>query len=86
MSGGINHIKAIVFAVSGMINHTDTLGLDGNAAFPLDVHIVQHLLLHFSIGKCPCFFYNSIGQCTLAMINVRYNTKIPNVILLDFSH
>ncbi len=38
-------------AIPGLVNDAHGLSLDGNAPLPLQVHIIQHLGLHFTAGS-----------------------------------
>jgi hypothetical protein len=60
------------------VHHPCRLQLDGNTSFALEIHIVQKLGFH--IARCHGLsrFQQAIRQRTLAMINVRDDTEIPN--------
>jgi len=48
MAGGIDEIEVIGFAVIGFIIQRDGTGLDGDAALPLQLHIIQDLIFHIT--------------------------------------
>ena len=83
MPGGINQVKNIFLPVLRLVNGADCLRLNGNAPLPLQIHIIQHLLLHFSAGQQPRPLYNPVCQGGFTMVYMCYNTKIPNFALLD---
>ena len=45
MARCVNEIQDITFAVLGAIGQGDGIAFDGDAAFPLNIHIVQDLIL-----------------------------------------
>ena len=48
MSGSVDQVKNIFLPVLCLIYGTHCLRFDGNASLPLQVHVVQDLLLHLS--------------------------------------
>ncbi len=46
MAWGVNQVKNILLAAFGRIHGAHRLSLDGNAPLPLNIHIVQYLILH----------------------------------------
>ena len=77
MARGIYHVQNILLSVLGLVNGPDSLSLNGNAALPFQLHIVQHLILHLPLGQQPGHLNNPVCQSGLSMINMRNNTKIP---------
>lgn len=57
-------------------------GLDGNAPFPLQVHVVQQLALHLPLLHRPAQFNEPVGQGGLAVVDVRDNGKISDFTLV----
>ena len=55
VSRGVDEVEDIVLTVVGVILHSDGSRLYGDAPLPLDIHIVQQLVLHIpqrhGIGK-----------------------------------
>ena len=50
VAGRIDQVELVGVAVARFVHHAHGMGLDGDAALPLQVHIVQDLGLHFAIG------------------------------------
>ena len=44
----IDQVELVSLSVVRHVHHTDRMGLNGDAAFPLQVHGVEHLRLHLS--------------------------------------
>ena len=55
------------------------MGLDGDAAFALQVHGIQHLLLHLPLGKSPGQLQQTVRERGFAMINVSNNREITDM-------
>ena len=51
VAGRVHQVQHIVLAVVGAVVEPHGLGLDGDAALALDVHGVEHLLLHLARGQ-----------------------------------
>ena len=62
MARRINQIELVGFTIPGLVIQRDALGLDGNAAFPLDVHRIEYLRRHFPLGEPPARLNKAIGQ------------------------
>jgi hypothetical protein len=56
------------------------LRLDRDAALALEVHRVEHLLFHLSIGEPAAALDDAIGQRALAVVDVGDDREIPDVV------
>ena len=83
MAGGIDQIKDVLLTILRFINGSHGLSLDGDTALSLQIHIVQDLRLHLSLGQKTCLLYNTIGQGRFTVVDVGDNTKISDVLLLN---
>ena len=86
VSGGVDQVKNIFFSILCMVNRPHRLGFDRNAAFPLQLHVVQHLLLHFSAGQKTGLFDNPVCQGRFTVIDMRDDTKVSDIVLFYFGH
>ena len=84
MSRRINQVKYIFFSILRLIYNTDRLGFDRNSPLPLQLHIIEHLRL--PAGEKSCHLNDTIRQGRFSMIDMCYNTKIANLILLYSCH
>jgi hypothetical protein len=50
VAGGVDEVQDVGVAVLGGVFDADGVGLDGDAALPLDIHAVEQLLLHVALG------------------------------------
>ena len=65
MAGGVHQVELVGFAVFRGIVEADGLGFDGNAAFALNVHGIEHLFLRRSIrsnGRPGSIFRGRCGR------------------------
>ncbi|CDN46190.1 hypothetical protein BN871_LI_00040 [Paenibacillus sp. P22] len=81
VSGRIDQVQDVLFPVVGLVAEAHGLQLDGDAALALEIHLVEHLRLHFAGGQCSGIFQNTVGQRRLPVVNMRDNGKIPYLLL-----
>ena len=80
MARGIDQVKLIGLAVVRGVHHADGVGFDGDAAFALEVHGVEDLRLHFARCQGPREFQQAVGQRGLAVVDVRDDREIADVL------
>ena len=80
MSGSVNQIKNISFAVLGAIMQAHGTGFYGNAPFPFNFHVVQNLVFHIPFCHGVGLLQNAVCQGGFAMVNVCDNAKVTDVI------
>ena len=80
MARGIDLIQVVDLAIFGLVLQRSGLRLDGYPTFFFDVHRVEHLRLHFSIAQSATALNQPICQCRFAMIDVRDDRKISDVL------
>ncbi len=86
MPGRVDQIEHILIAILGIVDNTHRLGLDRDTALPLQLHVVQHLRLHLPAGQQSRLFYDSVRQRRFTVIDMRYDTKIPDLTLVYGCH
>ena len=82
VSRGIDQVKNIFLPVFCTINGTDCLGFDGDPTLPFQFHVVQHLLLHLSLGEKASHLNDRVSRCGFSMVDMRDNTKISDFTLV----
>ena len=82
MARRINEIELIQLAVFPLVVEAHRLGLDGYAALPLQIHIVEDLRLHLTLRECPRIFNQTIRNRRFAMINMSNNREIADIFVL----
>ena len=78
----VNQVKNIFFSIFCLKYGTHGLRFNGNASFSFQIHIVQHLILHLTIGKKSGLLDNTVCQGRLSVVNMGNNTKITNLTLV----
>lgn len=78
MTGGINEVELVGFAISSVIVKRYALGLDSDAPFTLDIHGVEHLLFHFAISQSTTELDKPIGQGRFTMVDMGDDGKISD--------
>src|SRR5262249_12906083 len=64
------HVELVALTIPGAVIERDALGLDGDTALALQVHGVEHLLLHLPVGKPPAKLDEPIGERRFTVIYV----------------
>ena len=77
VSGSVDHVQRVADAVE-LPGHTDCLGLDGDAAFALNVHAVQVLGLHVTGLDNTGVLKHPVGQGGFPVVNVRNDAEVPD--------
>jgi len=78
VTGSINKIQNVGFAVGRLIVEADRARLDGDAALALQIHRVEELFLELALGERAGAFEQAIGERRLAVIDMRNNREITN--------
>ena len=84
MTRSIDEVELIGFAVVCFVHHADGVGFDGDTALSLEVHGVEHLGLHLASSQRAGEFEQPVGECGLAMINVRDDREVADVTWIHF--
>ena len=78
MPGRVDQVELVGLAILRGIDHADGMGFDGDAALALQVHRVQHLLLHFAHGERAGQLQQTVSQGGFAVVNVRDDREISD--------
>ncbi len=82
MARCVDKVELVHFTVLAPVVQPHGLGLDGNAPLPLQLHIVQHLGLHFPLGKGARILNEAVGNGGLAVVNMGDDGKIADMLVL----
>jgi hypothetical protein len=63
----------------------NAFGFDGDAAFALQVHGIEHLRMHLALGERAGEFQQAVGQRGFAVVNVRNDAEIADVLGIHVS-
>ena len=84
MARGVDEVQLVLLTVTGFVIQRDTLGLDGNPSLTFEIHGVQDLLGHFTVGQATADLYETVCQRGFAMVNVGDDGKVTDS--AQFSH
>ena len=79
MSRGIDQIERIGLTVGMVVFHLDSVALDGDTLFAFEVHIIEHLSLHFALIERVGIFEQAVSQRALTVVDMRDNTEIADI-------
>ena len=74
----VDEIEHIVLPVVGAVVEPDGARLNGDAALPLQLHIIQNLRLHLPFVHGAGLLQQPVGQRGFAVVDVGNNGKISN--------
>jgi hypothetical protein len=86
MAGGIDQVEDVGLAVLGRIGQPHRLRLDGDTALALDIHGIEHLLLHLARLQAAGGLDQPVGQRRFAMVDMRNNGEVADVGNRDGCH
>ena len=78
MARRIDQVELVFVAILRRVVKTNALGLDGDAALPLEVHRVEDLRAHLALAERARKLEQAVGQRGLAVVNVRDDAKIAD--------
>ena len=78
----IDQIQLVLAAVGGVVEHADGLRLDGDALLALQVHRVQHLLLHGALRDGAGQLQQAVGEGRFSVVDVGDDAEVADVGLL----
>ena len=76
----VDQIDLIVEPVARAVAQRDALRLDRDAALALEVHGIEHLVLHLARGEPAAELDQSIGERRLAVIDVGDDGEVADPI------
>ncbi len=79
MAGRVDEVEDVVLAVFGAVVQAHGLRLDGDAALALDVHGVEHLLLHVARFEPAGRLDEAVGKRRLAVVDMRDDGEVADV-------
>ena len=79
MAGRVDEVQDVLLAVLRRVFDPDGLRLDGDAAFPLDIHAVEHLGLHVAFGDGARELDQPVGQRGFAVVDMRHDGEVTDL-------
>ena len=80
MARRVHQVQDVILAVIGGVVQPHRLCLDGDPALALDIHIVEDLLGHLALGQPSAHLNQAVGDGRLAMVDMRDNREIADVV------
>ncbi len=84
MAGSVNKIKHILLAVLCRIVQGYGVCFNGNAAFPFNIHCVEHLADMITGVNDTAFFNNTVRKGGFPVVYMGNDGKISNVFKVHF--
>ena len=78
MAGRVDQVEDVVLPVLGRVVQPDGLRLDGDAALALEVHRVEHLLVHLARVEPAGHLDQAVGQRGLPVVDVRDDREVAD--------
>ena len=79
MAGRVDQVEHVVLAVTRAVFEPHGLRLDGDAALALDVHGIEHLLLHLALLQPAGELDQPVGERRLAVVDMGDDREIADV-------
>ena len=79
----VDEIQLVRFAVARRVRHAHGVELDRNASLTLEVERVEDLFLHLALLHRARGFDQAVGERRLAMIDVRDDAEVADMIELQ---
>ncbi len=76
----VDQVEQIGLPVARAVVECSGLRLDRDAALALEVHRVEHLLLHLAVGQSPAQLYEAVGERGFAVVDVGDDGKIADML------
>ena len=80
MAGRVDEVEDVGLAVSGLVGQAHGLGLDGDAALALDVHVVEHLLRHLAVAQRAGELDQPVGEGRFAVVDMRNDREVADIV------
>lgn len=58
------------------------MSLDCDSSLPLEIHVVEKLILHVTKCNRLCLLENTVGKSALSMVYMSYNAEISDFTLI----
>ncbi len=85
MARGIDEVEGIVLPRGRVIGQTDGARLDGDAALPFEIHVVEDLILHDALLYRAAFLDEAVGERGFAVVDMGNDAEIADILLIDHS-
>ena len=80
VAGRVHQVQDIGLAIVSLVGQAHGLGLDGDPALALDLHVVEHLFSHLALGERAGLLDQPVRQRGFAVVDVGDDGKIADVV------
>ncbi len=80
VTGRVDEVQHIGFAVIRLVVQAHGLGLDGDAALAFDIHRIENLFRHIALGKAACRLDQPVSQRRFAVIDVGNDREVADMV------
>ncbi len=84
VAGRVDQVEDVVPPVFRVVQQRDGVGLDGDAALALQVHVVEDLVFHLAQRHGVRQLQDAVGQRALAVVDMGDDAEIADVFAWDF--
>ena len=78
MAWGIDQVEDVLLPIGRLVVHPGGLEFDRDPPLPLQVHVVQELVLHVPVGHGARVLQQPVGQGRLAVVDVGNDAEVAN--------
>ena len=78
MARRVDQVQHIGLAVLRRVIQPHGLCLDGNAALALDIHRVEHLLLHLTLAEAARLLDQAVGEGGFTVVDMRNDGEVAD--------
>ena len=79
MTGRIDKIELVDLAIPRLVVQGDALGLDSDPSLPLDIHGIEHLLVHLPRAQAATVLDEAIRQRGFTVVDMGNDREIPDI-------
>ena len=76
----VNQVETVNLTIFSLVVQRSSLRLDRNATFLFDIHRVQNLRFHLTVGQATAPLNQTIRQRGLTMVNMGDDRKVAYVL------
>ncbi len=80
MTGCVDEVQHIGFAIVRLVVQANRLSLDRDAALALDIHRIENLFRHLAFGKAARRLDQAVGQRRFAMVDMGDDGKVADMV------
>src|SRR5690606_13449085 len=78
VTGRVDEVQLVLEPVLRLVREAHRLGLDGDPALALELHLVEELVLLLALGQRAGRLEDAVGQRALAVVDVRDDGEVAD--------